>query len=54
MSAKIGIMIFARNEEKTLPKTLSALKKQDLKPEKIILVNDGSLDKTHDIAIDLD
>jgi glycosyltransferase involved in cell wall biosynthesis len=54
VSAKIGIMIFARNEEKTLPKTLSALKKQDLKPEKIILVNDGSLDKTHDIAIDLD
>jgi glycosyltransferase involved in cell wall biosynthesis len=51
-AAKIGVMIFARNEEKTLPKTLSVLHKQILKPDKIILVNDGSSDKTHDIAID--
>lgn len=51
-SPKIGVMVFARNEEKTLPKTLSALNSQELKPDKIVLVNDGSSDKTRDIAVD--
>jgi len=51
-SPKIGVMVFAKNEEKNLPKTLSALKSQELKPDKIILVNDGSSDKTRDIAVD--
>ena len=51
-AAKIGVMIFARNEETILPKTLTALMSQELKPDKIILINDGSSDKTHDIAVD--
>jgi biofilm PGA synthesis N-glycosyltransferase PgaC len=48
---KIGVMIFARNEEKTLPETLEALRKQKIDPDKIILVNDGSSDKTPGIGI---
>jgi len=40
----------ARNEEKTLPKCLEALKKQTLKIYKICIINDGSIDKTKQIA----
>ena len=48
---KIGAFIPARNEEKYLSKTLESLVAQDLKPERIILINDGSTDKTKDIAL---
>lgn len=48
---KVEVIIPARNEEKYLPKTLEALSKQDLKPIKTVLVNDGSTDNTHDIAL---
>jgi len=48
---KVGVFIPARNEEKYLPKTLESLKNQDLKPEKIILINDGSIDNTKIIAL---
>jgi len=48
---KVGVFIPARNEEKYLPKTLESLKIQDLHPEKIILINDGSTDSTKDIAL---
>ena len=40
----------ARNEEKNIKKTLTALINQDLKPQKIILINDNSNDKTKEIA----
>jgi glycosyltransferase involved in cell wall biosynthesis len=49
---KIGAFIPARNEEKYLAKTLESLVAQDLKPDKIILVNDGSSDQTKSIAIE--
>lgn len=49
---KVGAFIPARNEEKYLSKTLESLVAQDLKPEKIILINDGSTDKTKDIALE--
>jgi len=48
---KVGAFILARNEEKYLSKTLESLIAQDLKPEKIILINDGSIDKTRDISL---
>ena len=48
---KVGAFIPARNEEKFLPQTLESLTSQDLKPEKIILINDGSTDKTKEIAL---
>lgn len=49
-NVKVGVFIPARNEEKNLPKTLKAISEQDLKPSKIVVVNDGSIDKTFDIA----
>jgi len=49
---KIGAFIPARNEEKYLPKTLESLVTQDLNPEKIIVINDGSTDKTKDVALE--
>jgi glycosyltransferase involved in cell wall biosynthesis len=49
---KIGVFIPARNEEKYLSKTLESLVTQDLNPERIILINDGSTDKTREIALE--
>ena len=51
---KIGVFIPARNEEKYLPKTLESLVTQDLNPDKIILINDGSTDKTKHVALKYD
>ena len=47
---KISAIIVARNEEKLLPKTLDSLVNQTLKLHKIILVDDGSIDRTAEIA----
>lgn len=52
MNLKIGVFIPARNEEKYLPKTLESLVTQDLNPDRIILINDGSTDKTRHIALE--
>lgn len=43
---KICVIIPARNEEKTIIKTLNAIKKQDVKNLEIIVVNDNSTDNT--------
>ena len=48
---KIVVVIPARNEEQVLPNTLKALTEQSIPVEKIIVVNDGSTDKTHDVAL---
>lgn len=47
---KVVALIVARNEEEFLPKTISALKNQYLKPELIVLVDDGSTDNTASIG----
>ena len=47
---KVGVVIPARNEEKYLPKTLLALRKQTLKPFMIVVIDDGSHDNTPLIA----
>lgn len=47
---KIGVVIAARNEESYIEKTLQHLLNQTLKPDEIIVVNDGSTDKTAEIA----
>ncbi len=44
------VIIPARNEEKYLGLTLESLVNQSLHPERIIVVDDGSSDKTSDIA----
>ena len=50
MSVKVGVVIIAKNEEKFIAKTIESLLKQDLKPYRIVLVDDGSTDKTSEIA----
>ena len=47
---KYGVVIPARNEEKTIPYTLKSLWKQSIKPTKIVVVDDASLDKTATVA----
>jgi len=47
---KVSVILNARNEEKSLGKTLEILKSQHLPPYRIIVVNDGSTDKTSQIA----
>ena len=47
---KIGIVNPARNEETFLGKTLQCLLSQTLKPSIIVVVDDGSTDKTVEIA----
>lgn len=47
---KIGVVIPARNEEKYLGKTLGYLLNQTHKPDVIVVVDDGSLDRTAEIA----
>jgi len=46
----IAAVVIARNEEKTLPIVLSSLRNQTFAPTQIVVVNDGSTDKTANIA----
>lgn len=48
---KLGLIIPARNEEKTLQKTLDHINNQTQKPDEIIIINDNSNDNTKNIAI---
>ncbi|MEM2914040.1 MAG: glycosyltransferase family 2 protein [Candidatus Bathyarchaeia archaeon] len=47
---KLCVIIPARNEEQAIGETLDGLMKQSFKPCKIIVVDDGSTDRTADIA----
>jgi len=47
---KAAVVLNARNEEKTISKTLESILNQKLIPYRIIVVNDGSTDKTGEIA----
>jgi glycosyltransferase involved in cell wall biosynthesis len=50
IKCRIATIIPARNEEKFIGETLSALLNQDIKNNKIIVVNDGSEDKTKEVV----
>jgi 4,4'-diaponeurosporenoate glycosyltransferase len=50
---KVSVIIPARNEEHNLPKLLRSLVGQSLKPAEIIVVDDGSTDRTADLAREL-
>ena len=50
MSQRVAVVIPARNEENFIGKTLAALTDQYTKPSKVIVVNDGSIDRTAEIA----
>ncbi len=49
----VNVLIPARNEEKIISNTINSLLLQELKPKKIIVVNDGSNDNTSQIASSL-
>jgi glycosyltransferase involved in cell wall biosynthesis len=49
---KYVVITPAHNEERFIPKTLESMVAQTLLPERWIIVNDGSNDKTADIAAD--
>lgn len=51
LEIRYDVLIPARNEEKRLPLTLKALLNQSFKPSNIIVVNDGSIDRTRKIAL---
>lgn len=50
MLLKISVLIVARNEERLIANTVNALLNQTLKPNLIVVVNDGSIDNTGKIA----
>ncbi|MGI0049395.1 MAG: glycosyltransferase family A protein [Nitrososphaera sp.] len=51
MSFRVGVVIPARNEEKFIAKTLTCLlNDQKIKPEHVIVVDDGSTDNTAQVA----
>jgi len=50
IDAQVAIVIPARNEEDHIGKSLESIINQELKPYKIIVINDGSSDKTGEIA----
>ncbi len=50
IKSEVIAVIIARNEEKNIAETISSLKQQTFSINKIIVVNDGSIDKTGKIA----
>lgn len=46
----MAVIIPARNESRFIGPTLKALNEQTLKPYRVIVVNDGSTDNTHEVA----
>lgn len=50
IDTKVAVILNARNEEKTIKKTLENIIHQNLKPYRIIVINDGSTDSTGEIA----
>lgn len=50
---KIGVVIPARNEEKFIGNTLNSLLTQTLKPDIIVVVDDGSSDRTVKVSKEL-
>ena len=46
----LTVVIPAHNEERDLPETLDALMRQTMAPERIIVVDDGSTDRTSEVA----
>ena len=51
MSTKISIIIPCYNSEATLEDTLKSVADQDYQDWEVVIVNDGSLDATEEIAL---
>jgi N-acetylglucosaminyltransferase len=50
VTATLTVIVPAHNEELGLPATLEALRRQTVPPEEIIVVDDGSADRTGEVA----
>jgi len=50
LTPKVAVVIIAKNEEEFIGKTLDSLSNQELKAHRTILVNDGSTDRTEEVA----
>ena len=50
MNQRVAAVIPARNEENFIGRTLAALFNQHTRPNRVIVVNDGSTDKTAEVA----
>ena len=53
MSGVYNVVIIARNEEQNIRKTVETVKKQDLGANRIVIVDDGSTDKTPEILLSI-
>lgn len=51
-TAAVSVVVPARNEETSLPNLLASLRCQDLVPRQVIVVDDGSIDATANLAVD--
>jgi glycosyltransferase involved in cell wall biosynthesis len=49
-TARVDVIIPALNEERNIPLCLASLAKQSLRPDRIVLIDDGSADKTAEYA----
>lgn len=47
---RVAVVVVARNEERYIAETLKSLRMQTFPPELIVVVNDGSTDRTGEIA----
>lgn len=50
----VSVIIPARNEEENLPNLLKSLQQQTLKPDEILVMDDGSQDRTTGVALSFD
>ena len=46
----VSVIVPARNEERNLPTLLRSLAEQSVKPREVVVVDDGSTDRTAEIA----
>lgn len=50
MTVTLTVIVPAHNEEAGLPATLEAIRRQTVPPEKVVVVDDGSTDRTGEVA----
>jgi 4,4'-diaponeurosporenoate glycosyltransferase len=49
---RLSILIPARNEEAALPRLLDSIRRQDFRPFEVVVVDDGSTDRTAAVAVE--
>jgi 4,4'-diaponeurosporenoate glycosyltransferase len=49
---RLSILIPARNEEANLPRLLDSIRRQDFQPVEVLVMDDGSTDRTAEVAVE--